>query len=220
MKVVNQSFEIIDDLNTKEIYQKLEKIIRVCYKSEDKIIEDGSSAENLIKQIMIKEHYGMLEHILISVKFITSRGVANELVRHRMASYAQESTRYCNYAKNKFNHEITVIAPPFNEDDPNYILTLNGYKECEQKYFELLESGVPPEFARNNLPLGLKTEIVATANLHSWRNIFALRTSVFAHPEFKQLLDPLLIIFHEKLPLIFPQSFYECIEKNSEIKKS
>lgn len=111
MQVVSAGYEILDTLNGEEILKKIERVARVCYKSEDKIT-DGS-AEKMVKALIKRGHEAMLEHFSFSVKFIVDRGVSHELVRHRVASFAQESTRYCNYGH---EGEITVIKPLYLSD--------------------------------------------------------------------------------------------------------
>lgn len=120
MKIINAGYEILTDISpygTLELEQ-IERAARTCYKSEDKITEQGESAKKLIKNLIKNGHEAMLEHSQLSVKFICDRGVSHELVRHRMTSFAQESTRYCNYSGDKFGNEITVILPCYiSEED-------------------------------------------------------------------------------------------------------
>lgn len=137
MKIIQQSYEILDDISdggVKEL-QKIEKAARTCYKSEDKISANGESAQKLIRKLIENGHEAMLEHSCLTVKFITDRGVTHELVRHRMASFAQESTRYCNYSNDKFGNEITVVEPIiFNDMD-------NEWREDVAESLHLLVSG-------------------------------------------------------------------------------
>lgn len=113
MKIVEPKYEILTDISEggiKEL-QQIERVARVCYKSEDKITPDGESAKKLVGFLVKQGHEAMLEHSQLSVLFTCDRGVANELVRHRIASFAQESTRYCNYSKEKFGGELSFIRP-------------------------------------------------------------------------------------------------------------
>lgn len=121
MKIIHASYEIMDKVmtpgwNAKDIYKKIERAGRTCYKSEDKITED--SAEKFVRAMVKSGHEAMLEHAAMTVKFIVDRGISHELVRHRVASFAQESSRYCDYSKGKFGNEITVIEPVFFMDIP------------------------------------------------------------------------------------------------------
>lgn len=207
MKIVEPKYEILTDISksgVKEL-QQIERVARVCYKSEDKIVPDGSSAKKLVGFLVKQGHEAMLEHSQLSVLFTCDRGVANELTRHRIASFAQESTRYCNYSKDKFGGEIQIIMPTFikNADEPTRIAWTESMYAIEKQYMQLLEHGFRPEQARCVLPLCLKTEIVVTANLREWRNIFKLRTPVAAHPQMRELMCPLLKELQKKIPVIF-----------------
>lgn len=202
MKTIKQSYELLDEINGEEILKRIEKIARVCYKSEDKMTEN--SCFKFVKMLVDKGHHAMLEHVSISVKFITNRGVSHELVRHRLASYAQESTRYCNYLKNDFGAEITVIEPVYLvKGTQAYIAWFNACVVSEKSYFELLEIGLTSQEAREVLNNSTKTEIVVTANLREWMTILKLRTSEQAHPQMRALMLPLLQELQEKLNVIF-----------------
>lgn len=207
MKIVEPKYEILTDISKDGIkeLQRIERVARVCYKSEDKITPDGESAKKLVSFLVKQGHEAMLEHSQLSVLFTCDRGVANELVRHRIASFAQESTRYCNYAKDKFGGEIQVIMPTFikNADEPVRTYWIESMYAVEKLYMKLLERGFRPEQARCVLPMCLKTEIVVTANLREWRNIFKLRTPVAAHPQMRELMCPLLKELQKKIPVIF-----------------
>lgn len=183
------------------IMRKIEHYGRVAYKSEDKIT--GDSAERFVKMLIKLGHESVLEHVSISCKFIVDRGVSHELVRHRIASFTQESTRYCNYQGEKFGGEITVIQPT----DLNYDQLIGPWKEAmlhaEDAYMKLINAGVSPQLARSVLPNSLKTEVVMTANLREWRHFFKLRCSPKAHPQMREVACMLLKEFKEKLPVIF-----------------
>ena len=186
MKIVEPSVEILDELNGNEIIKKIEKIGRVCYKSEDKITCDSS--KKFISNIMKSGHESVIEHEKITVRFICDRGVSHEIVRHRIASYSQESTRYCNYSNDRFGNEITVIKPLFwdvNSDE--YQIWANAMLYAEQMYQNLIQMGAKPQEARSVLPNSLKTEIVVTMNLREWRHFFKLRTAGNAHPQMREV---------------------------------
>lgn len=207
MKIVEPKYEILTEISEggiKEL-QQIERVARVCYKSEDKITPDGESAKKLVGFLVKQGHEAMLEHSQLSVLFTCDRAVANELVRHRIASFAQESTRYCNYSKEKFGAEIQVIMPTFikNADEPTRTAWTESMYSVEKQYMRLLEHGFRPEQARCVLPLCLKTEIVVTANYREWRNIFKLRTPVAAHPQMRELMCPLLKEIQKKIPVVF-----------------
>ncbi|MBN1932432.1 MAG: FAD-dependent thymidylate synthase [Desulfobacterales bacterium] len=202
MKIISPSYEILFMPDADLILKLIEQAGRICYKSENKITAD--SADQFIRRLILSGHHSVIEHMNISVKFICDRGVSHELVRHRLASFSQESTRYANYSKNKFGNEITVIRPLFwTEDSTAYKRWLAAMKNAEKAYMELIEMGAPAEQARSVLPNSLKTEIVMTCNLRQWRHVFELRCSKAAHPQIRQIMLPLLKAFKEKLPAIF-----------------
>lgn len=205
MRVINAGYEIISDLNGAEILKHIERCARVCYKSEDRIT-DGS-AEKMVAALIRSGHEAMLEHYSFTVKFICDRGIANELVRHRIASFAQESSRYCCYAKDKFGKELTFINPCFWEpDSDNYARWFHEMDESEKTYLAMIENGATPEQARDILPTSIKTEIVMTANLREWRHFFKLRAEGVTgkpHPQMLEITIPLLKELKQKVPVVF-----------------
>lgn len=221
MNVISSSYQILTPISKNGIdeLKHIEKIARVCYKSEDKITMDGESAKKLIRNLINAKpypHEAMLEHSMLSVKFTVDRGVTHELVRHRVASFAQESTRYCNYAKTKFGNEINVINPASSiqydaamnklpaETIGNIIAEwLNAMRNAEASYMKLIELGASPQFARSVLPNSTKADITVTANYREWRHFFQLRTDPSAHPQMREIAIPLLNDLKSKIPVIF-----------------
>lgn len=205
MRVINAGYEIISDLNGEEILKHIERCARVCYKSEDRIT-DGS-AEKMVAALIRSGHEAMLEHYSFTVKFICDRGVSHELVRHRIASFAQESSRYCCYAKDKFGKELTFINPCFWEpDSDNYARWFHEMDEAEKTYLAMIENGATPEQARDILPTSIKTEIVMTANLREFRHFFKLRAEGVTgkpHPQMLEITIPLLKELKQKIPVVF-----------------
>lgn len=202
MRIIKPSYEIITEIDQESILKHIEKIGRLCYKSEDKITAD--SASKFIKMLIERGHEAMIEHYSISIKFICDRGVTHEIVRHRVASYAQESTRYCNYSQAKFGNEVTFIIPFFYEENSkNMQKWADACLEAEKQYLSLLENGSSPQEARSVLPNSLKTEIVMTANMREWRHFFKLRAAKTAHPQMREITIPLLKELQEKLPEFF-----------------
>lgn len=213
MQIIKAGYEILDLLNGEEILKKIERVARVCYKSEDKIGE--GTAEKMVRALVKSKHEAMLEHFSFSVKFIVDRGVSHELVRHRVASFAQESTRYCNYG-NK-GGEITVIEPCYlkkpvgvmNMDNPEEVRWLSWYNsvsKAEDAYITMLEHGATPQEARAVLPNSLKTELVMTANLREWRHFFSLRACGATgkpHPQMLEVAVPLLKEIKSLIPVVF-----------------
>ena len=202
MKIIKPSVEFITPLNGDVIMERLETCGRVCYKSENKITE--GSAESFIRGIIKRGHEAVLEHCSFTVKFIVDRGVSHELVRHRLASFCQESTRYCNYSNDKFNSEITVIQPCFTDpENPGFDIWKASCEEAERSYFMLLDYGWSPQEARSVLPNSLKTEVVMTANIREWRHFLKLRCSPAAHPQMREVATQLLDAVCEEMPMLF-----------------
>lgn len=221
MRVIEPSVMLEDSIDGKEILKKIERIGRVCYKSEGSIKE--GSAERFVANIINRHHESVLEHVSISVRVICDRGVSHEIVRHRLASYSQESSRYCNYTNDKFGNELTFIKPCFWEDE-NHMLdqcpddflssakTHNNFenwvKICaniEECYFAMIKQGATPEQARSILPNSIKTEIVITMNLREWRHFFKMRCDKAAHPQMREVAKMILDLFKLNIPIIFEE---------------
>lgn len=208
MRIIEPSFEILDEINGEELLKKIEKIGRVCYKSESKITQD--SASKFIANIIKSGHESVIEHEKISIRIICDRGVTHELVRHRIASYSQESTRYCNYANEKFGKELTLIKPIFwAKDSEEYKCWFETMQKIEDSYNYLIEKGVKPQEARSLLPNSLKTEIIVTMNLREWRHFFKLRTSLRAHPQMREIACVILDEFKKRIPVVFDDICYK-----------
>lgn len=205
MNIIPQQHEIIWHNQPAFILNAIEQAGRVCYKSEDKIT--GYSAKNFITRLIQSGHESVLEHQSFSVRFITDRGVSHELVRHRLASFSQESTRYCNYSKDKFNNELTFIKPTFlygkGDEDPAWKHWQKAMEDAEDRYFDLLSDGLNPQDARSVLPNSLKTDIIVTANVREWRTILKQRTSSKAHPQMRDLMVSLLYDLDSCLSCLF-----------------
>ena len=202
MKIIKPDVQFITPIDGAVILRRLEECGRVCYKSEGKITDD--SAPKFVAGIIKRGHEAVLEHCSFTVKFICDRGVSHELVRHRMASYCQESTRYCNYSKAQFGCEITVIEPGFlTGDTTGYAIWKQAMADAELAYFSLLEWGCTPQEARAVLPNSLKTEVVMTANIREWRHFLKLRCSPAAHPQMREVALILLDKVHRLIPVCF-----------------
>ena len=209
MKIIKPSVEFMEPVDGQEILRKIERIGRVCYKSEDKIT-DGS-AERFVRGIIKSGHESVIEHQSISVKVICDRGVSHEIVRHRLASYSQESTRYCNYTGEKFGGEISVIdiATGFKYDMNNeadrtkWYIWYEAMLDACTHYREMIKAGAKPEEARSVLPNSTKTEIVMTMNLREWRHFLRLRGGKAAHPQIREVADMILELFHKEIPVVF-----------------
>jgi len=222
MKIIEPSVELMRDFDGAEVIKFIERCGRTCYQSEKNITED--SAEKFVRNLIKRGHESVLEHFSATFKIICDRGVMAELTRHRLASFSVESTRYNNYASDKFDGELTFIKPCFWNDDEKKMYELAPINEegtafrqiyyktpvwkeimtgSEFAYNALLVNGATPEQARAVLPNSLKTEIVMTANLREWRHILKLRTAKDAHPQMRQVANMILTILKEKLPVVF-----------------
>lgn len=209
MKIINASVEVLSPkclLQGIEMMELTEMAGRVCYKS-DKKGEDEKETARFINKIINNGHHSVLEHITATVKFVCDRGVSHEIVRHRLAAYSQESTRYCNYSQERFGNEITVIKPLFfDEGSDEYAVWENSCKFSEASYFALLELGCNAQQARSVLPNSLKTEIVVTYNIREWRHFFNLRylgTTGTPHPQMREVAGMALEKLKNVIPIVF-----------------
>ncbi|MBW1713107.1 MAG: FAD-dependent thymidylate synthase [Deltaproteobacteria bacterium] len=213
MRIVPASHQILFMPEGQAILQNVELAGRTCYKSEDKISPD--SAAGFVKRLIKSGHHSVIEHASLTVRFTCDRGVSHELVRHRLAAFSQESTRYANYAQDKFGNEITVIRPFFwDQDSDRYALWRKAMERAEAAYLQLIEMGARAEEARSVLPNSLKTEVVMTANLREWRHVLGLRCSQASHPQMRELMLPLLAELHRRLPPVF-DDIYEKYQGDS-----
>jgi thymidylate synthase (FAD) len=213
MKIVPASYVIETHNNLEdgmEALRCIERAGRTCYLSEETnhYGYPGYTEEKtrkFVKMLIERGHESVLEHARATVRIICDRGVTHELVRHRLASYSQESTRYCNYSGDKFGNEVKFIdLRHFLANPEARKLWETAMQQAETNYLELInQHGVPPQFARAVLPNSLKTEIVTTANLREWRHIFRLRTAKAAHPQMREVMQPLLEDFQKIFPVIF-----------------
>ena len=202
MLIIKPSVEIITPIQAMTVMKRIEEIGRTCYKSEAKMTK-GSEAK-FVEKLINSGHESVLEHCTLSVRFTVDRGVSHEIVRHRIASYSQESTRYCNYAQDKFGKEITVIEPCYLEPNTSrYLIWKTTCESCEIAYMALLGQGCKPEEARAVLPMSLKTELVMTANIREWRHFLKQRCSPAAHPQMREVALVLRNQLVEGLPHLF-----------------
>lgn len=207
MKIIKPYFEFLDEVNGSKILKNIEKCGRTCYKSEN-LITDNSAAI-FVANLLKRGHESVIEHEKISVRMVCDRGVSHEIVRHRIASYSQESTRYCNYQKDKFGNELTFIKPIFWDDSSEeYAIWFSMMQMIEKNYMQLINLGASPQEARSILPNSLKTEIVVTMNLREWRHFFRLRTAEAAPPQMQEIARVMLTEFQNKIPIIFDDIEY------------
>ena len=220
MKIVEPSFEIMVCPTQEQIVSVLALAARNCYKSEGRSCYKDDL--KLLKTCWDNRHYSIFEHVSLTIRFVSCRGFTHELVRHRLAVYSQESTRYCNYSAGCFNNEITVLRPYWEEDarssadawgkNTSEMLSLwfNHMQNTEKVYLRLIELGLPPQAARGVLPIDLKTEVVMTCNLREWHYIIGLRgLNPAAHPDMHRLMLPLLDELHIRVPIVFDDLWEE-----------
>lgn len=223
MRIVQPWFKIETAIDGGEILRHIEKCARTCYKSEHRITDDIEITKKFVRGVINRGHESTIEHFNITVRFLTDRGVTHELVRHRIASFSQESTRYCSYDNDRFGNQISVIEPFVGWPDKYvessesqreaYAIWRNACEEAERSYFKLINLGCAPQLARSVLPNSLAAEIVVTANLREWRKIFQLRTAPDAHAQMRQLMVPLLNKLNEEIPVIFEDIINKLINK-------
>jgi thymidylate synthase (FAD) len=212
MIVVEPSFEILFPEDKVSIYKKIELIGRTCYLSWDKT--QPESYIRFMEMVMKRRHYALLEHINISVKWVVDRGLANEMVRHRIASFAQESTIFCNYTQAKFGNQIAVIYP--KEIGDNLYAAEAWQRACEQaeqSYMVMIKHGMTPAIARSVLPICLKAEVVSTFNIRQWRHFFTMRDDIVDHPFIHKMAHECLLQFQEWMPEI-----YNSVQPYSKLK--
>lgn len=202
MKIIAPKVELVNAPTYSGLLSLIEVAGRTCYKSEDKITED--SAEKFVRGIVKRGHHAVIEHGVLTVRFTCDRGVSHEIVRHRLASYCQESTRYCNYSKEGFGSEITVIEPvALHPGSEAYDVWKKACLRAELAYFDLLTIGCSPQDARSILPNSLKTEVVMTANIREWRHFIKLRAARAAHPDMRVVAKKLHELLSEAYPVFF-----------------
>lgn len=198
MQILEPSIEL--EWITPEPLKAIERAGRVCYKSEDRIGAD--TAETFVRGIVKRGHEAVIEHASASFRIVTDRGISHEIVRHRVASYCQESTRYCNYGKEKFGNQIAVIRPPdlTAEQERAWQAAMEA---AEKAYFALLSADVSPQIARSVLPTCLKTELIMTANFREWRHFLKLRLPPAAHPQVRRVAGMIHQVLLDECPAVF-----------------
>lgn len=201
MKIV-EPIIYVEPYDGVRIMKRLERACRTCYRSEDKVTED--SYKNLLKNCINRGHESILEHEKISIRMICDIGVYKDLTRHRIASFSIESTRYCNYGKDKFDNQIKFIKPVnIQEGTTEFGLWYNSMNVIEKTYNEMSRLGCTPDQMRMILPHSTAAEVNMTANIREWKHILSLRCSNRTHPAIQQLLIPLLLKFKTDMPEIF-----------------
>lgn len=196
MRIIKPSF-VIESPIDEAILARIERAGRTCYKSESKITP--TSARDFVRKIVASGHESVIEHESVTVRIVCDRGVSHEIVRHRIGSFSQESTRYCDYAR---SGEIEVVRP-LGLSQEAFVAWYTLVDQAQLAYNELRRLSIPPQIARSVLPTCLKTEIVVTFNLREWRHFFRLRTSPTAHPQMREIAIPMLAEFQRLIPVVF-----------------
>ena len=207
MKIIEPKIWV-EQYDPVKIMRNLERACRTCYRSEGLITED--SYKKLLKNCINRGHESILEHEKITVRMVCDIGVYKDLTRHRFGSFSIESTRYCNYGKDKFENEIKFIKP-CNIDENSDLFTewFRTIDFMEQEYIRMSRMGATPDQMRMILPHSTAAEVTMTANIREWRHILDLRTKKMTHPSIRQLLIPLLLKFKYTMPELFDEIEYD-----------
>lgn len=207
MKIIEPLIEV-ENFDGIKIMKNIERACRTCYRSEGLITED--SYKKLLKNCINRGHESVLEHEKITIRMICDIGVYKDLTRHRFGSFSIESTRYCNYGKDKFENEIKFIKP-CNIDDSSELYSnwIGAMSFIEKEYIAMSNNGATPDQMRMILPHSTAAEVTMTANIREWRHILDLRTKQMTHPAIRQLLIPLLLYFKQEMPELFEKIEYD-----------
>lgn len=216
MNIIKPKVEV-EPFDGVKIMKNIERACRTCYRSEGNITED--SYKKLITNCINRGHESVLEHEKITIRLTCDIGVYKDLTRHRIASFSIESTRYCNYGKDKFDNELKFIEPMFYTDtwkDRNYEGSAMSKAELKSFFWYKIMSDIEsaymnmnnlcectPDEMRMILPHSTAAEVTMTANIREWKHILELRCSKGAHPAVQQVMIPLLLYFKEQMPEIF-----------------
>lgn len=206
MRIVEPWIEV-EKFDGVKIMKRLERACRTCYRSEGLITDD--SYKRLLSNCLTRGHESILEHEKITVRMQCDIGVYKDLTRHRFGSFSIESTRYCNYGKDKFDNEIKFIKPCNMDDKELFNEWYSACTEIEQRYLKMTKLKATPDQMRMILPHSTAAEVTMTANIREWRHILDLRTKQMAHPAIRQLLIPLLLLFQKEMPELFNNIEYD-----------
>lgn len=207
MKIIEPTIQV-EKVDYKQIMKNLERACRTCYRSEGKITEE--SYKTLLKNCINRGHESILEHEKVTIRMVCDIGVYKDLTRHRIASFSIESTRYCNYGKDKFDNEIKFIKPVNMEEGTElYNRWYSTCKTIEENYIEMSKLEATPDQLRMLLPHSTAAEVTMTANIREWKHIFSLRCTKHTHPAVEQLMIPLLLKFKKEMPEIFDNIEYD-----------
>lgn len=206
MKIIKPLIEV-EDYDGIKIMKNIERACRTCYRSEGMITDD--SYKRLLTNCLNRGHESVLEHEKITVRMTCDIGVYKDLTRHRFGSFSIESTRYCNYGKDKFDNEIKFIDPCNMDEKELFNEWYSACIEIEQRYLKMAELGATPDQMRMILPHSTAAQVTMTCNIREWRHILTLRCSQAAHPAIRQILIPLLLKFKKDMPELFSDIEYD-----------
>lgn len=206
MKVVDPWIEV-ENFDGKQIMKNIERACRTCYRSENLINDE--SYKNLLKNCLNRGHESILEHEKVTVRLLTDISFYKDITRHRHASFSIESTRYCNYGKDKFDNQIKFIRPcNIDKNSSLYTYWSSALEVIEANYMRMMNEGATPDQMRMILPHSTAAEVTMTANIREWRHILDLRTKKMSHPSCQQMLIPLLLLFKKEMPELFDEIEY------------
>lgn len=206
MKIIKPLIEV-EDYDGIRIMKNIERACRTCYRSEGMITDD--SYKRLLTNCLNRGHESVLEHEKITVRMTCDIGVYKDLTRHRFGSFSIESTRYCNYGKDKFDNEIKFIDPCNMDEKELFNEWYSACTEIEQRYLKMAELGATPDQMRMILPHSTAAQVTMTCNIREWRHILDLRTKKMTHPAIRQILIPLLLKFKKDMPELFNDIEYD-----------
>jgi len=205
MKIVKPWIEI-PEIDGIKIMKSLEKAAKQCYRTQSNITEE--SYDHFLRNCINRGHESVLEHEKVTVRIYSDIGSYKDLTRHRHASFSVESTRYCNYSKDKFGNEISFMDPCHIEDKEIYEMWKKQMEDIEKTYNLMASKGATSDQLRMILPHSTAAEYVMTANIREWRHIFSLRADKHAHPTVQQVMIPLLLYFKQQMPALFDEVKY------------
>jgi thymidylate synthase (FAD) len=220
MKIIDPTFEYISAPTRVEAYEIIATAMRNCYRAELNAMP--ATDEKMVEKAMKERHLSLLEFVDVSVNITCDRGVTHELVRHRLCSFAQESTRYCNYSGEKFGRELTFVYPWWTcnagaLDTKKYAIWEDAMRTAEARYMQMLDEGGSAQEARSVLPNSLAAKIAVKANLREWIHIFRMRCDTPAHPDMRVTMMPILISMLDLYPVVF-QPVYNWLSQKGALK--
>ena len=220
MRIIDPTFEFVHIETRAEAYRTIARAMKNCYRAE--LNATPKTDAEMVEKAMKLNHLSLIEHVVVTVNITCDRGVTHELVRHRLCSFAQESTRYCNYSGDKFGRELTFIYPswtytPEALDSRKYAIWEDALRIAEVRYMEMLDAGATPQEARAVLPNSLAAEIAMTANLREWIHVFRMRCDLPAHPDMRATMKPILVAMLDHYPHIF-QPVYNWLSQKGALK--